>query len=247
MRLRSWTLGAFILAVASAAAIEMTPLPEMTEVWSPEPPVVRPGTSDAAPPADAILLLANGDQAAWESVRGGPARWRAEQGALFVAPGAGDIRTREAFGDVQLHVEWRTPILPPSVSGQERGNSGIFLQERYEVQVLDSFEHRTYVNGQAGAIYKQHAPLVNASRPSGEWQSYDIVFIAPRFGSDGSLAQPARMTVFHNGVLIHHDAVLRGATVWRGEPSYEPHGDAPIRLQDHGSEVSFRNIWVHRL
>lgn len=221
--------------------------PEDTEVWEPVPKHVRPGATFADPPEDAIILFDGETLNGWESVEGGPAKWIVANGALTVAPGTGDIRTTQKFGDVQLHIEWRTAHLPPEKKGQDRGNSGVFLQERYEVQVLDSFDNRTYSNGQAGAIYKQHIPLVNASRPAGEWQTYDIVFIAPRFEQDGTLRSPARMTVFHNGVLIHHDVELRGTTTYIGEPSYEPHGDGALRLQDHGHIVSFRNIWVRKL
>jgi hypothetical protein len=166
---------------------------------------------------------------------------------MTVVPGAGDIRTRRGFGDVQLHIEWRTPA-EVSGEGQGRGNSGIFLMERYELQVLDSYENRTYANGQAGAIYKQHIPLVNASRRPGEWQSYDVVFTAPRFGADGTLLNPAYMTVFHNGVLIQNHVALRGPTRYIGEPSYEAHADrAALVLQDHGNPVSYRNIWLREI
>jgi len=159
----------------------------------------------------------------------------------------GSLVTRRAFGDVQLHIEWRTPAVVEG-EGQGRGNSGIFLMERYEVQVLDSYENPTYVNGQAGAIYKQHAPLVNASRGPGEWQSYDIFFTAPRFRSDGSVEQPAAFTVLHNGVLIQNHVDVRGTTTNVGEPKYAPHeAKAPLALQDHGNPVSYRNIWIREL
>jgi hypothetical protein len=232
---------------AGALVLANTPKPEETEVWEPVPPHVRPGVKPGEAPADAVVLFDGKSLAGWESVKGGPAKWVVANGALTVAPGTGDIRTTERFGDVQLHVEWRTPELPPEQQGQDRGNSGVFLQELYEVQVLDTLENKTYSNGQAGAIYKQHVPLVNASRKAGEWQTYDIVYIAPKFASDGSLRSPARMTVFHNGVLIHHDVELAGGTTYIGKPKYEPHGDAPLRLQDHSHLVSFRNIWVRKL
>jgi hypothetical protein len=223
------------------------PKPEDTEVWEPAPKVVRPGTTPAEAPADAIMLFDGKSLAEWESVNGGEAKWTIANGALTVAPGTGDIRTKQRFGDVQLHVEWRTPVLPPEQKGQDRGNSGIFLQELYEVQVLDTLENRTYSNGQAGAIYKQHIPLVNAAKPGGQWQVYDIVFRAPRFNKDGSLLSPARLTVLLNGVLIQNNVELKGGTTYIGEPKYSAHGEAGIRLQDHDHLVSFRNIWVRRL
>jgi hypothetical protein len=235
-----------VFAIASGACAD-SQRPEDTEVWEPVPPIVRPGATASDPPADAIVLFDGKTLEGWESAKGGKAEWIVANGALTVAPGTGDIRTQQKFGDVQLHIEWRTPQLPPEKKGQDRGNSGVFLQELYELQVLDTLENRTYSNGQAGSIYKQHIPLVNAARPAGEWQTYDIVFIAPRFESDGTLKSPARMTVFWNGVLIHHDVELKGATTYIGEPKYEPHGDGAILLQDHGHLVSFRNIWVRKL
>ncbi len=235
------------LSVVYVAAFAESQRPEDTEVWEPVPKLVTPGEKPSDPPADAIVLFDGKTTNGWESVEGGPAKWIAANGALTVAPGTGDIRTVEKFGDVQLHIEWRTPQLPPEKKGQDRGNSGVFLQEVYEVQVLDTLENRTYSNGQAGSIYKQHIPLVNAARPAGEWQTYDIVFIAPRFEDDGALRSPARLTVFLNGVLIHHDVELKGPTEYIGEPKYKPHGDGSIRLQDHSHVVSFRNIWVRKL
>jgi hypothetical protein len=168
-------------------------------------------------------------------------------GALVVTPGSGDIRTREAFGDVQLHLEFRTQTKPKG-DGQNASNSGVYLMERYELQVLDSYRNKTYVNGQAASVYKQYPPLVNASRPPGEWQSYDVVFIAPRFAADGRVLSPARMTAFHNGVLVQHDVSLRGATVYQGQPKYEAHAaKLPLQLQDHGDAVAFRNIWIREI
>ncbi|MDY6947014.1 MAG: DUF1080 domain-containing protein, partial [Pseudomonadota bacterium] len=147
----------------------------------------------------------------------------------------------------QLHVEWYAPELPADKVGQDRANSGVFLQDVYELQVLDTFQNKTYVNGQAGAVYKQYPPLVNASLPAGQWQTYDIIFTAPRFAPDGSVQSPARMTVMHNGVLIQNDVSLKGATAYIGTPSYQAHGDLPIRLQDHSHEVRFRNLWLRKL
>jgi len=242
------TIVALSILLGTQAFADTEPKPEETEVWEPVPALVRPGDKPGDPPADAIVLFDGKSLQGWESaVEGEEAKWIVANGALTVAPDTGDIRTKEKFGDVQLHIEWRTPELPPEKQGQDRGNSGVFLQERYEVQVLDTLENRTYSNGQAGAIYKQHIPLVNAARPAGNWQTYDIVFIAPRFEEDGSLRSPARMTVFLNGVLIHHDVELKGATTYIGAPTYTPHGDAALLLQDHGHLVSFRNIWVRKL
>jgi hypothetical protein len=221
--------------------------PKLTEVWSPVPPKVTPGASAGAPPSDAIVLFDGKSLESWKSVKGGDAKWRIDNGELVVAPGAGDIQTRQNFGDVQLHVEWRAPKLPPDKVDQDRGNSGVFLQDVYEVQVLDNFENKTYVNGMVGSIYKQHPPLVNATLPAEKWQTYDIIFSAPRFAADGSVVSPARMTVLHNGVLVQNNAVLKGATTYIGAPSYQSHGDMPLRLQDHSHEVRFRNIWLRRL
>jgi hypothetical protein len=166
---------------------------------------------------------------------------------MVVGPGTGDIQTKAVFGDVQLHVEWRDPKLPPDKVNQDRGNSGIFLQDVYEVQVLDSFENPTYVNGMVGSIYKQFPPLVNATWPAETWNTYDIIYTAPRFAADGSLTSPARLTVLLNGVLVQNNSVLKGGTAYIGAPSYRPHGDMPLRLQDHGHLVRYRNIWLRKL
>jgi len=220
--------------------------PEDTEAWEPVPPVVVPGRN-GVPPSDAIVLFDGSDLSAWSAEDGSAAGWRVGGGAMTVVPGAGNIRTRQGFGDVQLHIEWRTPA-EVSGEGQGRGNSGVYFMERYEIQILDSYDNRTYSNGQAGAIYKQHIPLVNASRAPGEWQVYDVVFTAPRFAADGTLVSPASMTVFHNGVLIQNHVELRGPTSYIGEPPYEVHADrAPLLLQDHGNAVSYRNIWVREI
>jgi hypothetical protein len=234
-----------VLAADPAKSEENLPPPEATEYWEPVPPVV------AAPaggiPSDAIVLFNGQGLGAWESVKGGAAPWTAEGDAVVVKPKSGNIRTKQGFGDVQLHVEFRTPAVVEGKS-QGRGNSGIFLMGLYEVQVLDSYNNATYVNGQAGSIYKQHPPLVNASRGPGEWQAYDIVFVAPRFAADGKLLSPARATVFHNGVLVQHDVIIRGPTVYRGQPAYAPHAaKLPIELQDHNNVTAFRNIWVREI
>jgi hypothetical protein len=237
-----------VALIASAVAFaESGQKPEETEVWEPVPKLVEPGATPAQAPADAIVLFDGKSLSGWESVNGGPAKWVVANGAFTVAPGTGDIRTKQKFGDVQLHLEWRTPQLPPEKKGQDRGNSGVFFQELYEVQILDTLENRTYSNGQAGSIYKQYIPLVNAAKPAGEWQTYDIVFIAPRFEKDGELRSPARLTVFLNGVLLHHDVELEGGTTYIGKPTYSAHGDGALRLQDHSHAVSFRNVWVRQL
>jgi hypothetical protein len=218
----------------------------LTEVWEPVPAVVSPGAT-GAPPSDAIVLFDGNDLSEWAAEEGGDAGWSVEDGAMTVVPASGSIVTRRGFGDIQLHIEWRSPAEVRGES-QGRGNSGVYFMELYEIQVLDSYENSTYPNGQAGAIYKQHIPMVNASRGPGEWQSYDVIFTAPRFDADGSLSSPAYMTAFHNGVLIQNHAELRGPTEWIGEPEYEAHADrAPILIQDHGNPVSYRNIWVREI
>ena len=220
--------------------------PKLTEVWEPEPAVVTPGEG-SAPPSDAIVLFDGSDLSAWQSKNGRDAEWSVADGAMTVVRKTGDIQTRQGFGDVQLHIEWRTPDVVEG-KGQGRGNSGVFLQGLYEVQVLDSYSNRTYSNGQAASLYKQHIPLVNASRGPGEWQVYDIVYRAPHFNEDGSLGSPAFVTVIHNGVLVQNHVELKGPTVYRGHPEYEAHADKlPLMLQDHGNPVSYRNIWIREL
>ena len=238
-------VGVVAAIVSFVAGAQTRGRPELTEVWEPVPPKVDPGEPGRAP-SDAIVLFDGSDLSAWTG-RDGEARWSIEDGAFTVVKGTGDIATRRAFGDGQLHIEWRSPTEIVG-EGQGRGNSGVFLMGLYEVQVLDSYENRTYSNGQAGSIYKQFIPEVNASRPPGEWQSYDIVFMAPRFAAGGSLEQPATMTVLHNGVLIQNHVTLRGPTVFIGEPAYQAHEpELPLTLQDHGNPVSFRNIWIREL
>lgn len=220
--------------------------PALTEVWEPEPRVVTPGEI-MGPPSDAIVLFDGTDLSAWQHKDGSDVRWSASDGAMTVVAKSGDIQTRQGFGDVQLHIEWRTPATVEG-AGQGRGNSGVFLQGLYEVQVLDSFENRTYSNGQAASLYKQHIPLVNASRRPGEWQVYDIVFEAPRFAADHALLKPAAVTVFHNGVLVQNHVELKGPTLYKGMPAYQAHSDRlPLMLQDHGNPVSYRNIWIREL
>lgn len=241
-----------------APTLQPTPRPEGTEVWSPEPPVVAPGpyTAKPTPPSDATILFDGKDLREWVSVKDGtPAKWTVADGVVTVKKGTGNIQTRRKFTDYQLHLEWR---IPPNItgSGQARGNSGLFLASTgdgdagYELQIVDSYTNKTYVNGQAASIYKQHPPLANAMRPPGEWQVYDVVWTAPRFNADGTLKSPASVTAFHNGVLVQNHAILAGETLYIGKPSYRAHGPAPIKLQDHGDPseaISFRNIWVREL
>jgi hypothetical protein len=219
---------------------------KQTEVWTPVPPVVTPGLNQA-PPSDAIVLFDGSNLDAWTNDKGGPAGWTVENGVLTIKPGSGSITTKQAFADCQLHLEWRAPAVV-SGEGQARGNSGVFLQGRYEVQILDSFNNPTYANGQAGAIYKQHIPQVNASRAPGEWQTYDITYTAPRFNNDGSVKTPAFATVLHNGVLIQDHVEIHGATTHKGQPKYAKHPfQQPLVLQEHHNPVSFRNIWIRQL
>jgi hypothetical protein len=219
---------------------------EVTDVWEPVPPVVTPGTG-TAPPSDAIILFDGTSFDNWVNRDGNAVEWELKDGAMTVKPGTGDIRTKQGFGDVQLHIEWRTPDVIKG-EGQGRGNSGVFLMGRYEVQVLDNYNNPTYPNGQAGSVYKQHIPLVNACRPPGEWQTYDIIFMAPRFNEQGRVTHPATVTVIHNGVLVQNNVEIWGTTEFIGLPQYKKHSmREPIRLQDHGDLVSFRNIWIREL
>ena len=226
------------------ATLAAEPKPEDTEVWAPVPPVVTVAVDSA--PSDAVVLFDGKNLDAWRSENGGPAGWTVQDGILTVKPGAGAIVSKERFSDCQMHIEWRSPEKVTG-DGQNRGNSGVFLMGLYEVQVLDSYLNKTYANGQAGSVYKQYAPLVNACRAPGQWQSYDIVFKAPRFNNDGSLKTPAYLTLFQNGVLVQDRVELKGSTRWTGKPSYEKHPfELPVSLQDHGCGVSYRNIWVRR-
>jgi hypothetical protein len=227
---------------------DMPPEPKLTEVWYPVPAKVKPGATPGAAPSDAIVLFDGKSLDEWKNANTGAAPgWKIDNGEMVVGPGTGDIQTKQVFGDVQLHVEWRDPQLPADKVNQDRGNSGIFLQDVYEVQVLDNFENKTYVNGMVGSIYKQFAPLVNATWPAETWNTYDIIYTAPRFAADGSLTSAARLTVLLNGVLVQNNVALKGGTTYIGAPSYRPHGDMPVRLQDHGHLVRYRNIWLRKL
>jgi hypothetical protein len=220
--------------------------PESTELYQPVPPVVTPGEG-TKPPSDAIILFDGTNLNEWSNDKGEAAGWTVADGCMTVKPGTGIIKTRRGFGDCQLHIEWRSPVVVTG-DGQGRGNSGVFLQNRYELQVLDSYESKTYVNGQAGSIYKQSIPLVNACRKPGEWQSYDIIFQAPRFNENGRIAVPARITVLQNGIVIQNNTEIRGTTPYIGLPEYISHSmKEPISLQDHGNLVSYRNVWIREL
>jgi hypothetical protein len=219
----------------------------------PLPPVVQPPTASTPqqpgrPPGDAVVLFDGSDLSQWAAMDGSPSRWVVRDGYMECVSGSGYIRTIQNFGDCQLHVEWAAPANPQG-DGQGRGNSGVFFgRTRYEIQVLDSYQNPTYADGSAGAVYGQYAPLVNVARPPGEWQSYDIIYTAPRFDSAGNLLSPARVTAFHNGVLIQHEVELTGPTTWLERPPYSAHPEKqPISLQDHGNPVRFRNIWVREL
>ena len=215
----------------------------------PRPPVVQPApqAGQAPPPSDAIVLFDGKDLAQWQAEDGSAAKWVVRDGYVEVKPGTGMLVSRRGFGDAQLHIEWATPT-PPKGEGQERGNSGIFLMGIYELQVLDSYQNDTYADGQAGAIYGQSPPLVNATRPPGQWQTYDVVFHRPHFKADSSVERPARMTVFLNGVLIQDNFELSGPTAHQRRPPYSAHADKlPLKLQDHGNPVRYRNIWIREL
>ena len=215
----------------------------------PLPQVIDPGPAgpQVPPPSDAVVLFNGTDLSRWTNSEGGKAGWKVENGYLEVVKKTGSILTREKFGDCQLHVEWAAP-LPAAGESQGRGNSGVFLMNIYEVQVLDCYENKTYADGQAAAIYGQFPPRVNACRPPGEWQAFDIVFFRPHFDAEGGVAKPARMTVFFNGILVHHNAELIGPTTWKVRTPYSAHGDRlPVSLQDHGNPVRYRNIWIRDL
>ena len=231
--------------------------PKETEYYTPVPKVITPGNTSSDAPSDAIILFNGKNLDEWVMANNANAttKWVLGNNAMTVNKTAGDIQTKRNFMDFQLHIEYQIPSNITG-SGQARGNSGIFLAALpfgaggYELQVLDNYNNSTYVNGQAGSMYKQSPPLVNACRPPGEWQAYDVVWTAPRFNEDGSLKSPARVTVLHNGVLVQNNTELKGDTPYIGKPSYQKHGPAPIKLQAHGDKsepISYRNIWVREL
>jgi len=262
MRIQDLKLLAFATMIAVSACLvaqePAKPKPEETEVWTPVPAIVTPGATDAAPPSDAIVLFDGKNLDEWVSAQDHtPAQWIVTDGTMLVkkAPSVGNIETKRKFKNYQIHLEFK---IPESItgSGQARGNSGLFLastgpgDDGYELQILDSYNNTTYVNGQAASIYKQSAPLVNPNRKPGEWQSYDVVWTAPTFNDDGSLKTPAYVTALFNGVLVQNHFELKGQTLYIGKPFYKKYDSAPIKLQAHGDKsepISFRNVWVREL
>jgi len=244
--------GSFFMARA-----QQTAKPEETEYYTPVPKIVTPAKTFGEAPSDAIVLFDGKNLDEWVLTKDttAAAAWTVADGVITVNKSVGDIQTRRHFMDFQLHIEYRIPSNITG-SGQARGNSGIFLAAfpwgagGYELQVLDNYNNPTYVNGQVGSIYKQSPPLVNAALPPGQWQTYDVVWTAPRFNDDGTVKSPARVTVFHNNILVQNNFVLKGDTPYIGQPSYRKHGPAPIKLQAHGDKsepISYRNIWVREL
>lgn len=236
--------------VTAQKKLNIDSLAGLLEVWV-NVPLVTPGQSNADAPSDATILYNGHGLGAFQKKDGSPAGWKIDaDGAVTDIKGAGDLITKEAFGNCQLHIEFREPAEVKS-SGQGRGNSGVYIMGKYEIQVLDSYNNPTYSNGQAGAVYKQHVPLVNASRKPGEWQSYDIIFTAPLFKENGDVESPARVTVIHNGVLIQNNVTILGTTDWVMKPKYKKHAaKLPLMLQDHGDDgnpISYRNIWIRNL
>ena len=245
----------FAVLLATSFAVDSAVYAQGQSPWRahdltrPRPPVVTPSPIGAVrkPPSDATVLFDGSDLSQWESEDGGASEWELKSGAMMPTSESGPNRSKKAFGDVQLHLEWAAPN-PPEGTSQGRGNSGVYLMGLYEVQVLDSFNNETYADGQCASMYGQNPPLVNANLPPGQWQSYDIVFRRPRFDSDGNLRSPAVMTVFQNGVLVQDHFELWGPTNWLRFDPYKAHANRlPITLQEHGNPVRFRNIWVREL
>jgi hypothetical protein len=250
-------VAALFMSFGSYAQTQPAGKPEDTEVWEPVPKTVVASPNFLPPPSDAVVLFNGKDLGQWVSAdnREAPAKWKVAGGAFTVDKATGNIETKQSFTNYQLHLEWRVPA-NISGTGQARGNSGIFLASLgkgdlgYELQILASYQNKTYVNGMAGSIYKQRIPLANPTRKPGEWQSYDVIWTAPTFKPDGTLQSPARVTVWFNGVVVQNNVELAGATVYIGPPSYKAHGPSPIKLQSHGDKsepLSFRNIWVREL
>lgn len=244
-RVISFTL--FVALFAQVATAQITD-PKATEVWTPKPRVVTPGSATQAP-SDAIVLFDGSNFSEFVSVKDSATAvaWTLNADkSMTVGAGKGDIRTKRSFGDCQLHLEFRAPEVVKG-EGQGRGNSGVFLQQRYEVQVLDCYQNTTYSNGQTASVYKQSIPLVNACKKPGEWQTYDIIYTAPRFNKDSVLVAPGHVTVMHNGIVVQNHTEIKGTTEYIGLPKNVAHGKAPIQLQDHGDLVSYRNIWIREL
>lgn len=221
--------------------------PKLTEVWTPVPQVVSPGSTNSSAPSDAIIIFDGSNLDAFVHNDGSPAKWTLNgDGSMTVKPRTGDVKTKDSFGSFQLHIEWKTPSEVKG-EGQGRGNSGIFLQDKYEVQVLDSYNNITYPNGQASSVYKQSIPLVNACKPPGEWQTYDIIYTSPQFNKQGKKISSAHVTVIQNGIVTQNNTKIKGTTEYIGWPKNPAHGDGPLKLQDHGDLVSYRNIWLRKL
>lgn len=245
MRPMAWLIG-IVFVISGAQAQQSWKVHDMSR---PHPPIVQVPNLNlpVPPPSDAVVLFDGKDLSHWRGSDGGPAKWKVQDGYFATARGTGYIHSVDSFGDVQLHIEWATPT-PASGSGQGRGNSGIFLMELYEIQVLDSYQNDTYADGQAAAVYAEYPPMYNASRQPGEWQSYDIFFRRPRFDEKGGLLRPARLTLLHNGVLVQDNIELTGPNNWLTNGPYTAHADRlPISLQDHSNPVRFRNIWARDL
>ncbi len=246
-------IASLLVFSAATAGAQNNMTHEMTEWYTPEPPVVTPGTEikggGFTAPSDAIVLFDGKDLSKWESPNGGPAEWKVKDGVITVDKSKGDIQTKEKFNDFQLHIEWR---VPKDIEGSDqlRGNSGVYLQGMYEIQVLDNYNNKTYVNGMSGSIYKQSAPLANAMRKPGEWNVYDIIYTAPVFKEDGTYRSRPRVTVIQNGVILQNNTEILGTTEFIGLPRTVKHGAGPILLQSHGDKsqpISFRNIWIRNL
>ena len=253
--LSAWCVGVCAGAAGQDAKKYPDPAPmthDMSEFWTPQPKIVTPPDMDnavVAPPSDAVVLLGLKDNAISEWVNceeGKPVGWQIENGIMTVKPHSGSIRTKKDFGDFQLHLDCSAPTEIVGES-QGRGNSGVFMQGMYEVQILDNYQNETYANGQAGSIYKQTPPLVNACQKPGKWNTYDIIYTAPRFKEDGSLQSHGRITVLHNGVLVQNNTMILGTTEFIGFPRIVAHSKGPIILQDHLNPVRFRNIWIREL
>ena len=237
------------VAIITTITLRAQKDPATTEIWKPEPKLITPGKTNIDAPSDAVILFNGTSAAGWQHKNADDAKWTVADNALTVKPGTGDIQTKQKFGDCQLHIEWRISK-DGTGDGQGRGNSGIFLMGHYEVQVLDNYNNinKTYVNGQAGSMYKQSPPLVNVCKAPGEWQTYDIIFTAPRFSDNGTVTIPAHITVIQNGVLVQNNTTIWGNTVYIGSPAYEKHdAKESLVLQDHGNTTSFRNIWIREL